>query len=106
MTQITVGSKVFHLSDRYRDPVTIQEREVIGETSRSWILGPARSQEKIPKKDTFANCKYFATKEGAENTLWARRNCYLIGEAVSRCSDYEILKKIAEMVDYKERVTK
>lgn len=75
-----------------------QKLTVVGETSRSWITGPAWDQHKWSKKAF----RVISSEEG-ERFQWAKRNEYLIGQAIQRADlPYETLKQIADLIGYEE----
>lgn len=80
------------------------EREILGETARSWIVGYpgqtriTRESFKVPKNNPF-NGKLH-TEAMVEDAVWANEHRYKIREKVQYCS-VEQLKKIAEVLGYK-----
>lgn len=82
--------------------------EILGETSRSWLVLPPghyakgsdrleRYAEKLPK-----NLKDFEIGNEQRSTLvkWAQRQRYAISDKVTRCGNENILLTIARMVGH------
>jgi hypothetical protein len=92
------------------------EYEVLGETSRSWVLiskDAAGWQRDDPKRYGFKLPKTMhgyeiGTPELAELKRWAMSNRYRISQWVSAVGNPTVnptvLKQIAELIDYKEEV--
>jgi len=76
-----------------------QEREIIGETSRSWIMGPSYHTTKLPKKGELP-WGVFATREEVDRYEWVNTHAGKIADAIRCVKDYSTLQKIAELVDY------
>ncbi len=112
-TQIAVGSKVWVFDANKRvyakdekgrafgPPIHREhwvEREVVSETSRSWIVGRGWEQIKVPKKGPRRGV-CFSLQE-VEQDCWVNSHRYRIAQAVERAS-YEQLIAIAEIVGFK-----
>ena len=69
--------------------------EVVGETSRSWITNFDR---RVPKKGGQGYA--FSQEEIDRNAFVEKR--YSISNAVRMCTDYDTLKKIADIINYQE----
>lgn len=89
---------------------TYNKKEVVGETSRSWIVLPpdaldwqrselARYGKKLPKS---GNGWTPGTEEDAKLHLWAQSNRWKIGSAVDGERDAKILLQIAVLIGYKD----
>lgn len=80
-------------------------REVVGETTQSWLIGWKSNPTKVSKKDlregTLKNI--CLSLEEVERKAWVHDNAYFLGSLVGVQDNYELLKKIAEMVNYKDR---
>lgn len=88
------------------------EKYIIGETSQSWIVGyeknsiEDRSNLKVNKKTlTYSTTNTYGldgklrvSEEDIEKECWLQDNKHRIREEVSRCNDYDKLKKIDEML--------
>lgn len=70
--------------------------DIVGETSRSWITD--YHGLKVPKKGG----RGYAFCEADIDRMAFVEKRYWIGEAVKRCTDYEILKRVAELVGYSD----
>lgn len=70
--------------------------EITGETSRSWITN---RNKKIPKSGGrgIAFCE-----EDIDRAAFVEENRYRIGQAVGAIRDYDLLKKVADLIGYKE----
>jgi hypothetical protein len=89
------------------------ERYIIGETKQSWIVGykdsslADRINYKVNKKTlTYSTTNLVAhdgilytSEEEINRKCWLNDNQYSIRERVSRCTDYEKLKKIEEILN-------
>ena len=84
--------------------------EGVGETRVSWIIntpgGGLWDSVRVPKKD-FRGGKcprgFLLSEEAIDREAWVHDNASRLGHAVMRCGDYDTLKKIAEMVGYKDQ---
>lgn len=79
--------------------------EVIGETSRSWIVGREGSRHeafKAPKKDTFGKRLKIYTDEMKANDVWLDKHRYKIIDIFNHRNNVTAsqMKKIAEIVGY------
>jgi hypothetical protein len=91
---------VRHTSPIYRKHFV--EYYIIGETRVSWILsrskdGDVKKGVKIKKSE--ADTLIFISEEELDKHCWVVENKYKIARAVETCSDYNIMKKIAEMLN-------
>ena len=78
----------------------VNQKELTGETSRSWVAGPVWASTNFPKY------KYRIVSESeAQEILWAAANRYHIGYAVSNSQRPDELRKIARMIGYVEQET-
>ena len=75
------------------------KREVTGETSRSWIVGKGWEERKIPKKGETPHDICWSEEE-INRRAFVEEHSYRISEKVRRVTDYDTLKKIAEIVGY------
>jgi hypothetical protein len=86
------------------------DAEVIsGETSRRWIVGAPWRQNKISKaamrdkgNDGEYHPVFFASKEMAADFLFVDKNLWKISSAVQGVRDPTILRKVAELIGFKE----
>ncbi|MBX9604649.1 MAG: hypothetical protein K2Y51_00390 [Gammaproteobacteria bacterium] len=81
-----------------------REREIVGETSRSWVVGPLTT--KIPKKGPPPR-GWLYSPEDVERNVWIndhRRNIVRAVEKIDARAPggYELLRQMAELVGYKE----
>lgn len=70
--------------------------EIVGETSRSWIL--RRYNKKVPK----ATLEGIYTPQQADEQSWVQEHRHRIADAICFVRDVGTLKKVAELVGYKE----
>lgn len=89
----------------------IQEREVIGETRTSWIIGypGGREIDKIDKKTMktrhrqnwgYGDTKYYFSEQERNDYIWKEHNRHKLSEAVRACDNIDLLKQIAELINY------
>ena len=71
--------------------------EITGSTSRSWVTS---WDQKIPKKGRRGVA---FSQEEVDADVWIHSCSYGVSEAVRNCGDYEKLKKIAEILEWKEQ---
>lgn len=84
--------------------------EVVGETRVSWLISSSganlRYANKVPKKE-FRDGKcpsgYALSEESINREAWVHDNAWHIGQAVTRCQDYDLLKKVADLFGYKDK---
>ena len=91
----------------YEAPVTMYlrnlhgytvEREVIGETSRSWLTGPKWSVLKYSKREYAV-----VTKLDYEREQWVDKHWYFIMEKIRYGRiPFDVLAKIADAIGYTE----
>lgn len=75
--------------------------EVLGETSRSWILD-RHGQIKVPKKRNEIQRRIFAFSESEIDDLeWVEKHKYKIAREVELSSNPAVLRTIASLVGYK-----
>lgn len=89
------------------------ENYIIGETKQSWIVGckgsslDNRNNYKVNKKNlTYSTTnmygkdgRLYISEEEVEQNCWLHDNRYKIREQVERCSDYDKLKNIEEILN-------
>lgn len=79
------------------------ERQILGETSRSWLVGfrggdvTSRCTGKYAKKD----CMGLYTLKQVQEACYKHENAYKIAKLVEKV-DYTTLKAIASIIGYKE----
>jgi hypothetical protein len=70
---------------------------VVGETRVSWIVSPYGT--KIPKK----GCRgVLFSQEDVDRDVWMHVNKHKISEKVRNCQDYNLLKKISELIGHQD----
>ena len=94
-----------HASPIYRKKFI--ECYIIGETRVSWIISHYTLEEapewavkkgtKVKKADE--GKKFWSSEEDVEKECWIFGNAYRISEKVRKCDDYDILKRIDEMIE-------
>lgn len=72
--------------------------EVVGETSRSWLVDSRFNPIKCPKKNPFSHGIIYS-QEMMENMVWINSNRWRIIESIRRLEDADRLRKIAEIID-------
>ncbi len=70
--------------------------EIVGETSRSWVTSCGK---KVPK----AGGRCYAFSQEDIDRMYFVEKRWAIANAVERCTDYDTLKAIADMVGYSEK---
>lgn len=82
-----------------------QEFEVVGETSRSWVVGPNWATSKVPKNRKYhGSHPWFAfSEEELDEICWYHQNRYEIIRFIERSLDYKKLIEVAKFVGYKEK---
>ena len=76
--------------------------EIIGETSRSWLVPPSWKPSKVPKRGPHPG--YAFTEQEADDWRWSHDYAWKISDAVRRCQDAAKLRQIAEIVSWKPKV--
>ena len=74
--------------------------KITGETSRSWIT---ERGNKIPKKAE-RTYPYFLTKQDVEDIVWIHDHRFKLVERLRGCKDVVLLRKTAELLDYRDEV--
>lgn len=69
--------------------------KIVGETSRSWVTSGGL---KIPKK---GGPQYAFSEDDIDRMAFVEKS-WQIADAVRYCKDYETLKRIAEMIGYRD----
>lgn len=72
-----------------------QEKKVISETTRSWILS---NGFKIPKNPTKQSYGVAFSKEEVERRVWIHNNQFKIAEQIRVIRDYDKLKRISDII--------
>jgi hypothetical protein len=75
------------------------KREIIGETSRSWLIGPAWGPVKIPKKGARPSAFLFS-QDAVDDDVWMHDHRYKIERMILTLSP-EKLRQVATIVGYK-----
>lgn len=75
-----------------------QRQEIVSETSRSWITNYG---EKIPKARAGGRGIAFSEEE-IEREAFVQENRHKIAFEVQQIKDHELLKKVAELIGYRE----
>lgn len=101
---IKIGDKLLEKKETHRWGVNrFDEVTVLGETSRSWIVGVDLNSKwnnfKVPKHAPFSTGKIY-TPRMVEEFEFITNHKYKILQTAERISDYETLKKLAELVGY------
>lgn len=93
-----------------------REHFIVGETRVSWLVGFTRDLPhdhrcvlRMPKADPtgvaekgFGRRRVLLSPAAVEDDAWVAENRCRISDAVNRCRDADTLRRIAEMVGYKE----
>ena len=77
---------------------------IVGETSRSWLADhstTSRYPTKIAKKGPFHGVAF--SEDEINEAAYVEDNRYQISEAVRYVRDATVLRKVAELIGYKER---
>ena len=72
---------------------------VVGETPRSWLVGPEWGQVKVSKKDPWS---VLFTAEMVNDAVWMNEHRHRIASRVGSIRDMDVLRKIAAIVGYTE----
>lgn len=76
---------------------------IVGETSRSWIVGPGWKPTKVPKKEDRTlgiHQQWFFDKQTCDDTIFLRRHVYAISKMVERLKDPAALREVARLVGW------
>jgi len=80
--------------------------KIVGETSRSWLIGVEWRPDKDPKNRKNDNPKWwggrFYTAEEVDEACWLEANRQALGDAVKFCLDMAKLKGVAKLVGFTE----
>ncbi len=83
-----------------------QPKEVVSETTRSWILS---NGVKVPKNTRFPTNNLAANESQVDGICWQEENAYKIAEAVhelnrgvNRFQNLGVLHEIAKLIGYKD----
>lgn len=111
------GNRRTYREDRKGGPIYekhFYEVEIIGETSRSWIVGSSVSgleYFKVTKSDPFrirhgefSQILSIFTDGMKSDRVWIKNHHRKLVERVERVSDIAVLKEIATLVDYQPSV--
>lgn len=74
--------------------------KVIGETSKSWLIGYEHRPTKLPKSQTTWT-GYALSEEEIDKAEWVYKNRFVIEKKVGYLNDYDKLKQVAEIIGYK-----
>jgi len=77
-------------------------RDVIGETSRSWLVGHKYDPTKLPKSGKWP-AGWARTTQQVEDDVWVCHHRYRIGNCVTSCYDAATLRKVAELIGYEAK---
>lgn len=77
------------------------EREVLGETSRSWIIGPSWHTQKIPKAGGWPRMRIARTQAEAHAIQWTYDARIAIARNAARvaATDLDLIVKLAKLLD-------
>lgn len=95
--RIYVGSGIYGAKIIYAGHFV--HEEIVGETSRSWIVG--RRKKKISKKKSEG---IIFTDEQKDANIWMHDYRYKIIQMVEQCRNVDTLRKIAEIVGYGDSI--
>ena len=107
MSDISIGSKLWmfdHNRRRYNEKREcifrehFFEVEIIGETSRSWLIGSYRPL-KIPKASPWGAGKLYTAKM-VEDSIYENEHKYKISELIRYKATVAQLRQIAEILGY------
>ena len=71
---------------------------IIGQTPRSWLIGPARKPTKIPKRGANPSLVLFSKKDVDDN-VWLNDHRYRVQRLILTLSP-EKLRQVAELIGY------
>ena len=107
-----IGDTIYHFDARRRiyadvtaDPIYGHhwvEVKIIGETSRSWLVGYAFDPTKLAKKELAEGklASYKITKEEVDEDIYVHTHRHKIVNKIQYCKDYKMLKAIADIIGY------
>jgi hypothetical protein len=80
--------------------------KIVGETSRSWLIGCEWKPTKYPKNRKVENPHWWAgrfyTQEEVDEACWLETNRQALADTVKFCLDIAKLKEVAEIVGFEE----
>ncbi|MFJ8528324.1 hypothetical protein [Bacillus sp. NPDC094106] len=76
------------------------EAYIIGETRVSWIVGKSMNENAKEIMKCKKKKPTFYTNEEMEGKCWLYKNRKRIGHKVGLCENHDILKRIAELINY------
>lgn len=76
-----------------------RKAEIIGETSRSWIIGYAWDKTKVPKKGEHSGFAF--TQFEVDENCYVNENRHKIVREIVRINDAATLRLIADAIGYK-----
>jgi hypothetical protein len=74
------------------------KREIIGETTRSWLIGPTWSPVKVPKRGADHRRFLFSEKD-VDDDVWVNDHRYRIERLIPTLSPKK-LRQVAELIGY------
>lgn len=74
---------------------------IVGETSRSWIL---EYGDKVPKKGADPQVVSFSRTD-IDRAAYVNDNSHLIAHAVGNLKDYELLRRVADLIGHEANET-
>lgn len=83
-----------------------QEVEIIGETSRSWLLGSPWRPLKLSKasfRSGACPAGWARSWADVENLAWVHENRHRIAEHLHRVQDPKVLRDVAKLINYQEK---
>ncbi|NCX05474.1 MAG: hypothetical protein EBW68_06810 [Actinobacteria bacterium] len=73
---------------------------VVSETSRSWVCHSGCKAVKVPK--TGERRGFALSQEEVDAAVWMHDNRWKLADKIRALTNYELLKKVAEIVGYTE----
>lgn len=79
-------------------------REIVDETSRSWLVGLGRM--KVPKiggdvREGVGGVRVYMTQEAVDAAVYRHDHRHKIARAIETCADVAVLRQVAALVGYK-----
>jgi hypothetical protein len=74
------------------------KREIIGETTRSWLIGPTWSPVKVPKRGA-DHRRFLFNEKDVDDNVWVNDHRYRIERLIPTLSP-EKLRQVAELIGY------